>query len=302
MGTISQHTTALRSRRPGRTWTGDLSAAWLIARSDTKLRIHGGNAYRAPGMYERFGGGFATDPVTGNAIFTAYGDPRLDPDRYRAIDAGVDQYLFENRLLVTTHRVLQQGALAHRVRLGRRHSSRHRSVWPRARLHQQLGRLSRGVEVGAEARPTASLRVSAAYTYTRSETDRDITIPGFFIVPNVFGRTATLVVTQRWSDRIDTTFDVFYGSGTYGSLFAAGRTRAYKYPSFTKAAVVAGYRLFDAGGRHPLRAYVKIDNLFDATYYENGWRNLRSHRRRRHQRRVLMRRAPMSPMSPMAHR
>jgi hypothetical protein len=37
---------------------------------------------------------------------------------------------------------------------------------------------------------------------------------------------------------------------------------------------VAGYRVLDAGGRHPVRAYVKIDNLFDATYYENGWRNL----------------------------
>jgi hypothetical protein len=84
-------------------------------------------------------------------------------------------------------------------------------------------------------------------------------------------------VTQRWSDRLDTTFDIFHGSDTYGSLFAAGRTRAYKYPGFTKAAVVAGYRLLDAGGaggRYPLRAYVKIDNLFDATYYEGGWRNL----------------------------
>jgi vitamin B12 transporter len=136
------------------------------------------------------------------------------------------------------------------------------------------GGFSRGVEVGAEARPTASLRMSAAYTYTRSQTDRDITIPGFFIVPGVFGHTATLVVTQRWSDRLDTTFDVFHGSDTYGSLSAAGRPRAYRYPGFTKAAVVAGYRLLDAGGRHPLRAYVKIDNLFDATYYEGGWRNL----------------------------
>ena len=136
------------------------------------------------------------------------------------------------------------------------------------------GGFSRGVEVGAEARPTASLRMSAAYTYTRSQTDRDITIPGFFIVPGVFGHTATLVVTQRWNDRLDTTFDVFHGSDTYGSLSRRRPSACLRYPGFTKAAVVAGYRLLDAGGRHPLRAYVKIDNLFDATYYENGWRNL----------------------------
>ena len=273
VGTISPYD-GIALSAPEQTWTGDLSAAWLIARSNTKLRVHGGNAYRAPGLYERFGGGFSTDPVTGNNIFTAYGDPRLDADRYRAIDVGVDQYLFDNRLLVTTtafyNKVLSLTAFdsAGGVRP-------ETDPYGRALGYvNSSGGFSRGVEVGAEARPTASLRVSAAYTYTRSETDRDIVIPGFFIVPNVFGHTATIVVTQQWTDRIDTTFDVFHGSDTYGSLFAAGRTRAYKYPGFTKAAVVAGYRVLGAGGRHPLRAYVKIDNLFDATYYENGWRNL----------------------------
>ena len=45
-------------------------------------------------------------------------------------------------------------------------------------------------------------------------------MPGFFIVPGVFGHTATLVVTSRWSGRFDTTVDVFYGSSLYGSFFA----------------------------------------------------------------------------------
>jgi vitamin B12 transporter len=273
VGTISPYD-GVAVAAPDRAWTGDLSAAWFIARSSTKLRAHGGNAYRAPGMYERFGGGFSTDPVTGNAIFTAYGDPRLDPDRYSAIDAGVDQYLFGNRLLVTTTAFYNDvsSLTAFDSSGGIRPAT---DPYGRALGYvNSSGGFSRGVEVGAEARPTASLRMSAAYTYTRSETDRDITIPGFFIVPGVFGHTATIVVTQHWNDRLDTTFDVFYGSETYGSLFAAGRARAYTYPAFTKAAVVAGYRVLDAGARHPLRAYVKIDNLFDATYYEGGWRNL----------------------------
>jgi vitamin B12 transporter len=273
VGTISPYD-GVPVAAPGRTWTGDLSAAWFIARSNTKLRVHGGNAYRAPGMYERFGGGFTTDPVTGNALFTAYGDPRLDPDRYRAIDAGVDQYLLDNRLLVTATAFYNdvQSLTAFDSAGGVRPAT---DPYGRSLGYvNSSGGFSRGVEVGAEARPTASLRMSAAYTYTRSETDRDIVIPGFYIVPNVFGQTATFVVTQRWNDRLDTTFDVFYGSTTYGSMSAAGRPRAYEYPGFTKAAVVAGYRVLEAGGRHPLRVYGKIDNLFDATYYENGWRNL----------------------------
>ena len=135
------------------------------------------------------------------------------------------------------------------------------------------GGFSRGVEVQVEARPMADLRLSGGYTYTRSETDQDLTVPGFFITPNIVGHMATFVASTNVTDRLDATFDLFYGSETYGSFFAAGRSRAYRYPGFTRAAVVAGYRVRDAR-RLPVRAYVKIDNLFDRTYYEIGWRNL----------------------------
>jgi hypothetical protein len=129
------------------------------------------------------------------------------------------------------------------------------------------------MEIAIEARPSTRLRLSGGYTYTRSETEQDITVPGFFLVPGVFGHMATFVATARWTERIDTTFDVFYGSEAYGSFFAAGQPRAYRYPGFTKAGVVAGYRALNHE-RLPLRVYVSIDNLFDHTYYEIGWRNL----------------------------
>ncbi len=83
---------------PARALTGDVSAAYLIAASNTKLRAHFGNAYRAPSLYERFGGGFSSNPVNGETVFTAYGDPRLSPDRYNSLDGGVDQYVFTNRV------------------------------------------------------------------------------------------------------------------------------------------------------------------------------------------------------------
>jgi hypothetical protein len=83
---------------PTKALTGDISAAYLVAASNTKLRAHFGNAYRAPSLYERFGGGFSNNPVNGETVFTPYGDPRLSPDRYNSLDAGVDQYLFTNRV------------------------------------------------------------------------------------------------------------------------------------------------------------------------------------------------------------
>jgi vitamin B12 transporter len=258
---------------PPRALTGDVSAAYFVAGSNTKLRVHVGNAYRAAALFERFGGGFSTDPVTGRVVFTAYGDPRLEPDRYKTVDAGVDQYLFRSRLAVSAtvfyNDVMSLTAFNSAGGIRPDTDPFGRSLG----YLNSSGGFSRGVEIGIDARPSQSLRLSSSYTYTRAETQDDITVPGFFIVPGVLGHTATFVVTNHWNDRLDTTFDLFYGSQTYGSFFAAGRPRAYRYPGYTKAAVVAGYRLV-THDRLPLRAYLKIDNLFEQTYYENGWRNL----------------------------
>jgi vitamin B12 transporter len=258
---------------PPRALTGDVSAAYFVAASNTKLRVHGGNAYRAPALYERFGGGFSTDPVTGLVLFTAYGDPRLEPDRYRAIDAGVDQYLFGSRLLVSATAFYTDviSLTAFDTAGGIRPDTD-----PYGRALGYLngsGGFSRGFELGLEARPSRTLRLSGSYTYTRAETNDDITIPDFFRVPGVFGHTATLVATNRWGARLDTTFDLFYGSSQYTAFSAAGRPRAYKFPGFVKAAVVAGYRIVNRE-RWPFRVYLKVDNLLDDTYYEGGWQNL----------------------------
>jgi iron complex outermembrane receptor protein len=258
---------------PPKAVTGDASLAYLVTMSETKLRVHVGNAFRAPGLYERFGGGFSADPVTGLVAFTAYGDPRINPDRYRAVDAGLDQYLFGGKAVLSATAFYNDvpSLTAFNSSGGIRPDTD-----PYRRTQGYLnssGGFSRGAEVGIDVRPTSSLRLSGSYTYTRSETTQDIVVPGFFLVPGVFGHTAALVVTNRWGERVDTTFDLFYGSESYSSLFAAGRARAYRYPGFTRAALVAGYRVINAA-RAPTRVYLHVDNLFNQTFYENGWRGL----------------------------
>ena len=53
------------------------------------------------------------------------------------------------------------------------------------------------------------------------------------------------------------------------------RTRAYEFPAFTKADLVANYRIWTRE-RHTLRAYLKVDNVLNRTYYENGTLNPRA--------------------------
>ena len=75
-------------------YTGDAAVAYFVPGSETKLRLHAGNSYRAPSPYERFGGSFSS--FFGS--FSFYGDPRLEPERTVSFDGGVDQWLFDSKL------------------------------------------------------------------------------------------------------------------------------------------------------------------------------------------------------------
>ncbi len=75
---------------PPNAYTGDASLAWL-ARGGTKLRVHAGNAYRAPSLYERYGASFFF------GAFSPLGDPRLRPERSVNINGGIDHYFSNGR-------------------------------------------------------------------------------------------------------------------------------------------------------------------------------------------------------------
>ena len=256
---------------PPRALTGDVSAAYLIQSSGTKVRGHVGNAYRAPGLYERFGGGFFADPASGQVFYSAYGDPRLRPDRYRSFDAGVDQALAGGRVqLAASVFVIDVQSLTAFDFSG----GIDPATDPYGRFIGYLngsGGSSKGLELAVDVRPTSTLRISGSYAYTRARTDDALTVPDFFVVPGVLEHTASLYVTQQWSRRIDTTFDLLTGGESYGSFFARGRTRAYRYPGSTTAGVSGSVRLTGSGAPD-LRAYVRVDNLFDETAFPAGWR------------------------------
>ena len=255
---------------PGRALTGDLSLAYFVRRTGTKFRAHGGNAYRAPALYERYGAGFSANQVTGLANFTPYGDTRLSPDRYNSFDWGVDQYLFTERVRVsathfyvrTVQAILFNSTIAAATDPFRRTSG----------YLQGAGAINRGLEFAVEARPTRSTVLSGSYSYTNADNDRDLVIAGFFRSLNVPAHTATFVATQRLGRKIDVTFDVFRTGQYYINYFAGGRNRAFQFPGYTKADVVGNYK-FWVKDHQTLRFYVKVDNVFNRTYFENGVRN-----------------------------
>ena len=255
---------------PPAAFTGDVSAAYLFARSSTKLRAHIGNAYRAPSLYERFGGGFSSNPATGVVGFTAYGDPRLAPDRYNSVDGGIDQYLFRNRAKVSATyfytRVVHATAFDFSGAVNA-------ATDPFGRSYGYIngsGGISRGLELAVETRPLRSLTINGSYTYVNENTDRDLSVTRFYQVFSLQPHTLTIVATKHWGRKFDTTVDMFHGSSYFVPFFAITQTRVYSFPGYTKTGLMANYRVWQ-GEKRSVRAYAKVDNLFNQTYYEVGW-------------------------------
>ena len=126
------------------------------------------------------------------------------------------------------------------------------------------------MELAVEARPIAALTLNGSYTYTNADTDRDISVGGFFQALGVHPHTATVAATQRWGKRFDTTMTMFRGSSHYSSLFAGGRSRAYQFAGFTNLGLMFNYRFWE-GEKHSARLYTRIDNALNQTYYEQSW-------------------------------
>ena len=241
--------------------TGDISVAYTVARSSTKIRAHTGNGYRAPSLYERFGASFFA------GSFSASGDPALAPERVLAFDTGIDQYLLRSRLRVSAtyfYTRIQEaiifdfsGAIVPETdpynRWGGYRNSR--------------GGLARGLEFSAEANPTRTLTVQGSYTYTNADDRVSWFANGYLRSIRVSPHMVTAFATQRIGRRFDLTFDLFAAS----SYLVPFSERALEFDGPVKADAVASYTV-PLSDRHKLRVYTRIENLLNRTYYEEGFR------------------------------
>jgi vitamin B12 transporter len=239
-------------------FTADGSVAYFFERSQTKLRAHGGNSYRAPSAYERFGGGFGS----------YYGDPRLEPERAIAIDVGVDQWLFRSKLQLSG--TLFVTKLEQVISFANTLPPDDPFTRPFGGYVNSSGGRARGFELSAYLSPAARTTAQLSYSYTDSRSNIP-TIAGtdYFkavgLSPHVFSLTAT----QWIGPRLHTTFDLFTRSH-YVISMSGGGSRRFEFEGATRANLVVGYQLATAGAKR-LELYAKIENLFDHSAYENGF-------------------------------
>src|SRR6266852_7678213 len=223
----------LGSIAPEKSLTGDGSIAYFFRSTNTKLRAHVGNGFRAPSLFERFGQG-----TFARLGLTRFGDPTLRAEQSISVDAGFDQRVARDRA--------RFGATYFYTRLQRVIAFKSFTVDPLglgrfSGYVNQPGGISRGVESYVETAPFRGADWRASYTYTNS--DRFVPSRGLqreYVIPkHLFG----LTMNQRYRSFL-LSFDLNRTGAYLAPVFENDfpfRTAELTFPGYTKADLFGSY-------------------------------------------------------------
>lgn len=240
--------------------TGDASASYTFRRSSTKFRAHAGRSYRAPSLYERFGVFYR------GSSYTLYGDPSLRPDHSSSIDGGIDQMLWNSRVRLSATYFYTR---LNEVIIFDTSSAINPITDPLGRsggYRNTGGGIARGTEFSSSVAATRSLQLTGAYTYTDSR-QRTPLVAGVWRTYETPMYQYSISATQRFSPRL-TGFFVFSGSSDYLDSVSG---KAFRFNGPARGQLGLSYRLPLSEFR-AIRFYAKADNMFNQTYFENGYR------------------------------
>lgn len=265
-----------------RAYTGDGSIAYSFFKTGTKLRAHVGNSFRAPALAERF------SAFDGSFSPVRIGNPFLRPERAVSVDGGIDQSAFNNRLKVSLtyfYTKRQEIITSGFVPFSNAGSG--------AAFFQSNSRggLSRGFEASVLANPARGLDINLAYTYVNSELDfqnillnaddTNISPTGQRVSGSTraFGiprNTFSVVVNQNYK-RLNVNFDLtaisefdslFFSPAEFFNGFAS---RIVRLDGYVKADLAVSYTI-PLKEKTSVELFTKVSNLFDQTYFEDGFK------------------------------
>lgn len=231
---VSTGLRADRHSRAGSAVTFRIAPAYLVRSSGTKLRAAVGTGFKSPSLYQLFAPGTAWGPI---------GNPDLRPERTTGWEAGLEQRLFSERLVLgsTYFRNAFRDLVDFDFTLGYVNVGRARTA---------------GVEISVESRPVRGTIVRAAYTGLRAwdeTTGADLLrrprnkFSAELSVP-LFGRADLSASVLYMGQRQDRDFSEF------------------PYPTVT----LPGYALLGLALAAPVGSgfdlFLRLENLLDARY------------------------------------
>lgn len=260
--------TGFSSANPKSAMTFDGSASYFVPKSATKFRVHAGNGYRVPSLYERFGTFFNS---FGTPSFVALGDPELKPEKSFTIDAAVEQEFLADRLRLSATYFYTK--LFETIGFGSAARAIPNVPRPFGGYFNTGGGISRGAEFEGRTKISDSTEMIATYTFTNS-VQRVAAVAGN---PNLktFGvpeHQFTLVATQRFK-RAWVNFD-FTGTSSYlAPIFSNSTfsTYIFRFKGNRRGDLTGGYTIPFRRDSMNVRVFGTIENLFGYEYFENGF-------------------------------
>ena len=253
---------------PPTAYTFDGAAAYTLRSSGTKFRVHVGNGYRVPSLFERFGTFFSS---FFSPPFVALGDPNLEPERSIAYDAGIEQN-FGARVKLSA--VYFYTRLIDTIGFGNVVPNIGTTARPFGGYLNQKGGIARGAEFSGRVTPLRSTDIFASYTFTNSDQRAEqVRGSGVIRTLGIPEHQFTLVATQR-IERFWVSFD-FVGTSSYlAPIFSNTRFNSYVYrfEGNRRGDLTAGYNFGWRQDKWNLRLFGTVENVFDNEYYENGFR------------------------------
>ena len=244
-------------------YTGDVSAAYFVTDSDTKVRFHLGNSYRAPSLYERFGGSFSSFSNS----YSYWGDPRLKPERAVSVDGGLDQWLFDSQAQVSATVFFTE--LSETIIFDFANFPANDPFGRFGGYRNAGGGSAKGVEVSLRASSATTTTVHVSYTFTDSESDIPTIGDDYFGFLGISRHLFTMMASHWLTEQVNVTFDLSTASDYSLSPFGAmGRRMVFTGP--VMADVVARYAL-PLGSGPRMDVYGKVNNMFGQRPYENGF-------------------------------
>lgn len=239
-------------------YNGDASVSYFVAHTNTKLRVHTGNGFRSPSLYERFGSG-------GSGFY--YGDPALKPERTIFFDGGFDQYFLGDKL--------KASATYFYTRLQTIIDFNTTPADPFGRQFGYLntgGGLARGVEISMAARPGARVNFSASYTFTNSD-QPGTTAAGTTRTLGLADHQFTLGLEVSPSHQLHLQLQTYaiskYDYPLFGVLFPFP-FGTFRFPGYVRADLTGSYLLLEREHSR-VRLLTRVDNLFNREYYNGGF-------------------------------
>jgi vitamin B12 transporter len=229
----------------GQHYTGQFAAAWSLP-SSTVLRASWSQGYKAPSLYE---------------LYSPYGNLGLKPEESSGGDAGVEQHLWDDRLVFSATYFLTN--FKNLIEF---------EDCPGSPLCDTIGQAggyyanfdrakANGVELQASATLTTALSVSANYSHIKTVDDT----PGSSTYDRQLvhhpANAANLSLSYVWPHSVKTTVAARYSGSSLDENFNV-------YP----AAMVrlAGYTLLDLRIAYPftdtLELYARVDNVTNKWY------------------------------------